>query len=203
MFSVIEFGCIQSKGWTEESKCIYNKDGNACRLANLIGVVGCIGATALLALEAFFQNISSIKVRRRAVAGDLGFSAAWAGLNLIVFMYLAVAWSKSEPPVFGEGINTARAAIIFALLSVPAWLGCAYFAWIRWQSGADMGQFAAGGFEGLDGQQPGAEYTAQPDQYGAGYEGQTGYQDGQYVQPAAGAAAGTNPFTSTYQAPAY
>lgn len=187
MFASIVFGCISNKGWTEDKKCIYNNDGSACRLGNLVGLVGCFGAIALLALEAFFQNISSIKVRRRAVAADMGFSAAWAGLNFIVFAYLGIQWGKSPPPLFGEGINNARAVIAFALLSIPVWAGCAYFAWIRWQSGADMGQFV-----GEEGQQPGAEYSAYP------ADGQD-YQDGQQAAP------GNNPFAAgaDYQAPAY
>ena len=194
LFSCIVFGCIQNKGWNEDKKCIFNKDGNACSFAKMVGLVGILGAIAFLVLEALFQQISSIKIRRRAVAADLGFSAAWAGLNLITFLYLAIQWSKSDSPKFGEGINNARAAVAFCFFVAPVWAGCAYFAYLRWMSGADMAQFA--GTEGMDGQQPGADYTAYPqDQTMA-----AGYQEDYSAQPAAG----NNPFAGgNYQAPAY
>lgn len=191
LFSCIVFGCIQNKGWDEDKKCVFNKDGSACSFAKMVGLVGILGSIALLVLEAFFQQISSIKIRRRAVAADLGFSAAWAGLNIITFLYLAIAWSKSESPKFGEGINNARAAIAFCFFVAPIWAGCAYFAYLRWMSGADMAQFT-----GAEGQQPGADYTAYPqDQTGAGYQDDYSQQ----------AAAGNNPFAAgdQYQAPAY
>ncbi|KAI1293732.1 Synaptogyrin-3 [Halotydeus destructor] len=190
IFSCIVFGCIQSKGWNDDKKCIFNNDGNACSLTKMVSMVGIVGAIALLVLEALFQQLSSIKLRRRAVAGDLGFSAAWAGLNVIIFLYLTIAWSKSELPRFGIGINGARVAMVFSLLAAPAWAGCAYFAYLRWMSGADMSQFA-GGFEEVGQAQPGAEYAAQYTAQDAG-----GYQEDYAQQPAA-----SNPFAN-YQ-PAY
>jgi hypothetical protein len=209
LFSVIVFGCISNKGWLEDEGikpvCIFNKDGNACRIGNTVALVGFIGALALLVLEALFQSLSSIKIRKRAVLADLGFSAAWAALYLIAFAYLGIAWSKSPYPRFGEGINNARSAVAFSFFSIPVWAGCAYFAWIRWQSGTDMGQFA-GGFEtGLPptdafaGQQAGG-YAAVPNAMGDpnAYASTTAGYD----QSGVGA---NNPFAApaTYQAPAY
>lgn len=202
LFSVIVFGCISNKGWNEDGPkpvCIFNKDGNACRIGNLVGVVGFIGALVLLVLEALFQNLSSIKVRKRAVAVDIGFSAAWAILYLIAFAYLGIAWGRSDYPRFGEGINNARSAVAFSFFSIPVWAGCAYFAWQRWQTGADMSQFASG-FEGQV--PPGAEYSAYP-------VGQTDpnamYAVDDYTQQQQQPGMDANPFAAgnAYQAPAY
>jgi len=193
LFSVVVFGCISNKGWNEEGVkpvCIFNKDGNACRLANMVSLVGFIGALALLVLEALFQNLSSIKIRKRAVMADLGFSAVWAALFLIVFAYLGIAWGKSDYPKWGEGINNARSAVAFSFFSIPVWAGCAYFAWMRWQSGTDMGQFAST-FEA-------GQYAPQ-DSYMAGTAGYT--DPNAMAAPDAGYgvdpnAVGNNPFAS-------
>jgi len=118
---------------------------------------------------------------------------------------MGIAWLKSPYPKFGEGINNARSAVAFALLSIPVWAGCAYFAWIRWQSGADMGQFASGFEAGQMGGVPGQDpYGGQAGGYAAV---PTATDAGAYAATTAGyedqSAGGVNPFGATYQAPAY
>ena len=73
---MVVFGCISAKGW-HKGKCLYNNDNSACSFGSLLGLVGFVASIAFLILEALFHNISSIKMRRRAVLLDLGFS----GLN--------------------------------------------------------------------------------------------------------------------------
>ncbi len=75
--SVIVFGCISAKGWYKDGpkeKCLYNNDNNACRLGSGLGLIGLLASIAFLIIEALFQNLSSIKIRRRVVVFDLGFS---------------------------------------------------------------------------------------------------------------------------------
>lgn len=164
-------------------------------------MIGFIAALALLLLEAMFQNLSSIKIRKRAVTADLAFSGLWAAFYLIVFAYLMIAWTKSPYPKFGEGINNARSAVAFSLLSIPVWAGCAYFAWIRWQSGTDMAQFA-GGFDAAGNPIPPAQdgYAYAAADQGAAIDA-SAYAG--YDQSAAGVNAGVNPFASPYQTSAY
>ena len=144
MCSVVVFGCISNKGWFKEGKretCIYFNDNNACRLGSGLGLIGFLASIALLVVEAMFQNLSSIKIRRRVVAFDLGFSGIlrchefitnknilsrfvglWAVLYAICFVYLGIAWGRSGWPPYGEGINSARAAIAFSFFSIFAWV---------------------------------------------------------------------------------
>jgi len=71
------FGCINAKGWyklEKQEKCLFNNDNNACRLGSGLGLIGFLASIAFLIVEALFQNLSSIKIRRRVVAFDLGFS---------------------------------------------------------------------------------------------------------------------------------
>lgn len=123
--SLIVWACISLNGWTKKGKrevCLFNSDNSACRFGSVIGFIGFLGAIAFLGLEAMFQNLSSIKLRRRAVMIDLGFSGAWAALFLFVFAYLAIAWGKSPYPPLGQGINNCRAAIAFAFFAIAAWV---------------------------------------------------------------------------------
>ncbi len=74
---MIVFGCISAKGWYKDGakeKCLYNNDNTACRLGSGLGLIGFLASIALLIVEALFQNFSSIKIRRRVVTFDLGFS---------------------------------------------------------------------------------------------------------------------------------
>ncbi|RWS07991.1 zinc finger protein 598-like isoform X3 [Dinothrombium tinctorium] len=176
-------------GWYEDKVCLYNQDGNACRLGTLLGGIGLLASIALLAIEAFFQNLSSIKMRRRVVALDLAFSALWSLLYFICFVYLEIAWNQSPYPPYGYGLNSLRTAIVFSFFSVFVWAGCAYFAWLRWKAGADMSQFASG-FEGED---LSAGYAS----YAAGADGtDVGYQEGMYTGP-------IDQFQGNYSAPTY
>ena len=148
MCSVIVFGCINAKGWYKEGKiekCLINRDNNACRLGSGLGLIGFLASIAFLILEALFQNLSSVKIRRRVVAFDLGFSGikslksikylilsnlfkgVWAVLFAICFAYLGISWAKSDWPPYGEGINSCRAAIAFSFFSIASWVGLTRF----------------------------------------------------------------------------
>ncbi|KAH7637516.1 synaptogyrin [Dermatophagoides farinae] len=145
--SIIVWCCISFNAWHRKGRkefCLYNNDNAACRFGSTIGFIGFLAATAFLVLEAIFQNLSSIKLRRRAVLVDAGFSASWSILYLIVFGYLGIAWGKADYPYLGNGINNCRAAIVFSFFSIAAWGACAYLAHARWQQGADMTEFTSG-----------------------------------------------------------
>nr|CAG4648939.1 EOG090X0FHR [Polyphemus pediculus] len=141
LFSIIVFGSISSKGWhllNGKEVCIYNFDGNACNYGTGIGVIAFLAAALLLAGEYFFPQMSSVKTRRHYVLGDLGFSALWSFLYAVGFIYLASAWTKtlSTPDSIASG-NNLRAAIAFSFFSVFTWAGSAFFAYQRYNQGAD------------------------------------------------------------------
>ena len=122
---VVVWACISMNAWHKKGRkeiCLFNADGTACRLGSGLAFVGFLAAMGFLALEAVFSSISSIKVRRRLVAADIGFSALWAGLFFIEFWYLTIAWNKSDYPPMGKGINNCRAAIVFSLFNIATWV---------------------------------------------------------------------------------
>lgn len=136
LFAVIVFGCISSEGWLDD-KCLYNNDSHACNMGVGVGVIAFLASIALLILEAMFDNLSSIKLRRRAVVGDMAFSGFWAFMWFVCFCYLADAWRKSEMSLDGYGVSNVRAAIAFSFFSIGTWGGCVFFAFQRYRQGAD------------------------------------------------------------------
>ncbi|XP_074604716.1 synaptogyrin [Brevipalpus obovatus] len=203
LFSVVVYGSINNKGWYKQ-KCLYNGSGNVCRFGQTLGLFGLLGAVVLLVLEGLFQNISSIKVRRRIVAGDLGFSALWAVLYFFCFATLGISWSRSPYPEFGYGINNLRAAIAFSFFSIFSWAGCAYFIYLRWKAGFEMPQFS-GGYED-ESAPPAAEYYpyASGDANDAAYRDQGVYSQPSYDQYSGGnMPAGISQQQTSYPAPTY
>ncbi|KPM08308.1 synaptogyrin-3-like protein [Sarcoptes scabiei] len=231
--SIIVWTCISLNAWHKKGRretCLFNNDNSACRFGSTIGFIGFIAATAFLVLEAFFQNLSSIKVRRRTVLGDIGFSGedeilslylmtiiylnsgVWSVLYLIVFGYLAISWGKSDYPYLGQGINNCRAAIVFALISIATWAGCAYLAYLRWQEGADMTQFTSGFDPSVFQNQPQPGFATGTENYSTSYPSN---EQGNYSAYTSGMTEQdpsyqSNPFTSMgqqhsmdYQAPSY
>ena len=119
-----------------EDKCIIN-ESNACGFAVFVGVLAFLGGVGLLVLEAKFESISSIKIRRRAVIADLAFTGVWAAFWFVAFCYLVNQWSKTEEEELpaGYGVSNAKAAIAFSLFSVPVWGALAYFSYLALSAG--------------------------------------------------------------------
>ena len=143
----------------------------------------------LLALEARFEQISSVKIRRRAVLADLGFTAAWAFCWFIGFCYMANQWSKTEEDstIAGYGETNAQAAVAFSFFSIPVWLALAYLSYLRYQQGV------ANAFN------PGFESDAAGGMPRGGYSSYPGAPDDHY-QEAPFASPGQN---QGFQSPAY
>ncbi|KAG8191807.1 hypothetical protein JTE90_022800 [Oedothorax gibbosus] len=161
VFSIVVFGCIGSEGWIRD-KCLYNNDTHACNFGTGIGVIAFLGSVGLLVTDVMFNNISSIKVRRRTVIADMAFSAAMVFMWFVTFCYLSDAWRKSPMPRHGYGVNNMRGAIAFSFFSIPVWAACIFFAYQRYKQGADTA-FMSTGYEGEGGMPGEAPYTSYPD----------------------------------------
>lgn len=65
-----------------------------------------------------------------------------AGINtlffLLLFVFLAITWLKSEYPPFGHSINCCRIAILLSFLAIFTLAACTGLAYVRYQSGADV-----------------------------------------------------------------
>ncbi len=119
------FGTISSQGWTREdgkSVCVVNGSTATCHFATFVGVLGFVGAGALLVGEWFFEQFSSIKTRKHYVIADMAFSGAWAAFSAICFLVLVVGWTKTDTSRYGYATANVLGAIFFSLCSVFAWV---------------------------------------------------------------------------------
>lgn len=79
MFSIAVFGPIVNEGYVNadsgpELRCVFNGNAGACRFGVALGLGAFFACAAFLLLDVRFQQISSVRDRRRAVLLDLGFS---------------------------------------------------------------------------------------------------------------------------------
>lgn len=84
MFSIAVFGPIVNEGYVNtdsgpELRCVFNGNAGACRFGVALGLGAFLACAAFLLLDLRFQQISSVRDRRRAVLLDLGFSGGRAG----------------------------------------------------------------------------------------------------------------------------
>ncbi|KAF2350685.1 Marvel domain [Trinorchestia longiramus] len=142
LFSIIIFGCISSQGWAMNAKgeeyCLYNEDSNACNYGTGISVIAFLASIGFLVGEFFFEQMSSIKTRKRYVIADLAFSGFWAVLYFIAFCYLTNQWGKSETPLNNIGVNNVQGAIAFCFFSIFTWAALGYLAFLRFKQGSEQ-----------------------------------------------------------------
>ena len=79
MFSIAVFGPIVNEGYVNadsgpELRCVFNGNAGACRFGVALGLGAFLACSCFLLLDVRFQQISSVRDRRRAVLLDLGFS---------------------------------------------------------------------------------------------------------------------------------
>lgn len=150
--------------------CLFNHYNGICRFGSLT-LISFLVCVALLILELLFGHISSLKVRKRIAIGDVIVSGVNTIYYLLLFVFLAIAWLKSDYPPFGHSINCCRVAILLSFLAIFALSACTGLAYVRYQSGADMSQF-------MNEEQIIQEQAQYYDQSG-NYQQQGGYADPQ------------------------
>lgn len=78
IFSIVVFGSIVNEGYinigSERLYCVYNKNNDACNFGITTGIIAFLGCLFFLFLDMKFQQISSIKDRKKAVMVEIGFS---------------------------------------------------------------------------------------------------------------------------------
>nr|KAF6356156.1 synaptogyrin 3 [Myotis myotis] len=93
VFAIAVFGPIVNEGYVNsddgpELRCVFNGNAGACRFGVTLGLGAFLACAAFLLLDLRFQQISSVRDRRRAVLLDLGFSGVWSFLWFVGFCFL-------------------------------------------------------------------------------------------------------------------
>uniref|UniRef100_A0A8C5S7V2 MARVEL domain-containing protein n=1 Tax=Laticauda laticaudata TaxID=8630 RepID=A0A8C5S7V2_LATLA len=86
VFSIVVFGSIINEGYVNTDKspvlhCIFNSNEGACNYGIAIGLLAFLACTFFLVMDLYFQQISSVKDRKRLVLMDLGFSGMSVGME--------------------------------------------------------------------------------------------------------------------------
>ncbi|XP_036771848.2 synaptogyrin-3 [Manis pentadactyla] len=148
VFSIAVFGPILNEGYVNadsgpELRCVFNGNAGACRFGVALGLGAFLACAAFLLLDARFQQISSVRDRRRAVLLDLGFSGLWSFLWFVGFCFLTNQWQRTAPgPGTAQAGDAARAAIAFSFFSIFSWVALTVKALQRFRLGTDMSLFA-------------------------------------------------------------
>ncbi|XP_046953951.1 synaptogyrin-3 isoform X1 [Lynx rufus] len=131
VFSIAVFGPIVNEGYVNtdsgpELRCVFNGNAGACRFGVALGLGAFLACAAFLLLDVRFQQISSVRDRRRAVLLDLGFSGLWSFLWFVGFCFLTNQWQRTAPgPGTLQAGDAARAAIAFSFFSILSWVSAA------------------------------------------------------------------------------
>uniref|UniRef100_A0A8B9L4P7 Synaptogyrin n=1 Tax=Astyanax mexicanus TaxID=7994 RepID=A0A8B9L4P7_ASTMX len=128
IFSMVVFGSIINEGYvnfdSETLYCVFNKNYDACNYGITIGLVAFIACIFFMILDMKFQQISSVKDRKKAVMLEIGFSGFWTFMWFVCFCFLANQWQRTttdELPL-NQGADAARAAIAFSFFSIFTWV---------------------------------------------------------------------------------
>ncbi|NXK92865.1 SNG3 protein, partial [Formicarius rufipectus] len=195
IFSIVVFSSIVNEcyvnrdGHDSKLLCIFNENDSACGFGVAVGVIAFFGCMFFCMLDLYFQQISSVKDRKRAVLLDLGFSGLLAFLWFVAFCFLANQWQRTTlSRGFAQGADAARAAIAFSFFSIIMWVVLALRALQRYRLGTDMSLFAPEQFP--------AEAAAPYPGYPVGTEGTDAYQSPPFSDT-------LEPNPKGYQVPAY
>uniref|UniRef100_A0A8C3NS46 Synaptogyrin n=2 Tax=Passeriformes TaxID=9126 RepID=A0A8C3NS46_9PASS len=197
IFSIVVFGSIVNECYVNKDSqhpellCIFNENESACSYGIAVGVIAFFGCIFFFVVDLYFQQISSVKDRKRAVLLDLGFSGFLAFLWFVAFCFLANQWQRTTlTRGFSQGADAARAAITFSFFSIIIWVVLALRALQRYRLGTDMSLFATEQF----GADPSASYPGYPG--GSGVESTETYQSPPFTET-------LEPNPKGYQVPAY
>ncbi|XP_009284883.1 PREDICTED: synaptogyrin-3 [Aptenodytes forsteri] len=197
IFSIVVFGSIVNECYVNTDSqnpqllCIFNKNESACSYGIAVGIIAFFGCIFFFVVDLYFQQISSVKDRKRAVLLDLGFSGFLSFLWFVAFCFLANQWQQTTMSKgVSQGADAARAAITFSFFSIIVWVALAVKALQRYRLGTDMSLFATDQFA----TDPNAAYPGYPT--GSGIESTETYQSPPFTETL-----DTNP--KGYQVPAY
>uniref|UniRef100_A0A8C6XKB3 Synaptogyrin n=1 Tax=Naja naja TaxID=35670 RepID=A0A8C6XKB3_NAJNA len=153
VFSIVVFGSIINEGYVNTDKspvlhCIFNSNEGACNYGIAIGLLAFLACTFFLVMDLYFQQISSVKDRKRLVLVDLGFSGFWSFLWFVAFCFLANQWQRTpDSKGASQGGDAARAAIAFSFFSIISWVALTIKALQRYRMGTDMSLFTTDQFD--------------------------------------------------------
>ncbi|CAB1350400.1 unnamed protein product, partial [Coregonus sp. 'balchen'] len=176
VFSLVVFASIVNEGYvnlgSERLHCVFNKNGDACNYGVFCGVGGLLLCSFFFLVDVKFQQISSIKDRKKVVMLEVGVSGFWTFLWFVSFCFLTNQWSRTAPEdlPLNQGADAARASITFSFFSVLTW---------KYLLGTDMTLFTT---DHLDGVAPVTPYLPPTTTTGGAIEPSDNYQSPPFTE---------------------
>lgn len=136
IFSVIVFACIASEELYQLGSCPLNGDAHTCGFGISVGVLSFLICILFLIIDARFDSISSIKIRKRAVILDFVLSVAMAIVWFLCFCYLCDSWRKTDDEIKKRaGVHEVNTAIAFSFFSIITWAMISLLNFLRYRQG--------------------------------------------------------------------
>lgn len=125
VFAVVVLGCVTNEGYVNRPDsalelCVFNGNAVACRYSIATATLGLVWTSVFLGLDLYFHQIKTVQDRKRTIQADILITGLWSCLWFVDFCFLSNQWqfSRSEDNPLNEGVDAARAAILFCFLSV-------------------------------------------------------------------------------------
>eukprot|EP00124_Ichthyophonus_hoferi_P000898 Ihof_evm7s39 gene=Ihof_evmTU7s39 len=139
IFAAVVFGCITDRCKPEEY-CVFNNSG-ACNFGIGLGVFTFLISAIFLVADVYGHENFAL-MRKPFAKLEAVVNIAIAFLWFVSFCFLTDQWRKDRgPPAFfpthhwsSRVINNAQGAIIFALLSLIAWIGSSAVVYARYKA---------------------------------------------------------------------
>ncbi|RNA36286.1 synaptogyrin-2-like [Brachionus plicatilis] len=136
LFSLIVFSSIATEASYKQGTCAMNNDGTACGYGILVGVIGFLSCIVFLILDARFENLSSIKIRKRVVVADMIFSFVWSVVWFLIFCYNANEWRKTSAELEAKSeAYLIRLSLAFTFFSIITWSMIGLLNFLRYRQG--------------------------------------------------------------------
>lgn len=164
LISIIVFGCLADKSYSDiNDHCLIN-DSDACNLGVGVGVVAMLMCLAAYTKDFMYAFISNHQLRKILLIVDAAAFGTYGLLWFITFVYMAAEWGEvtdferdNYVKQNGGDVDTIQAAITFSFFAILVWAAIAilnviyYFYWVGWpcvqQGSMDYGS----GYESIPG----------------------------------------------------
>lgn len=154
VFAIVVFAVASDS--EHQHTCYYNADNAVCGFSVFVGVMAFLACSALILSDVYFENITSVQIRKYIVMGDLGFSGLWAFFFFVNFCNVASAWHKTvNERIVEVAASNPGAIMAFSIFSIITFGGLTFFALKRYRAGVTEQFATASDYNGQPGMEAG------------------------------------------------
>lgn len=144
LFSIVVFACLASQGW-HKGKCFDSVlvSHGVCGYGTAVGVIAFVSLLIFLALDAMFDNVSNIQLRKYIVIADITWFGIMSFLWFVSFCYMAASWRNAvDAAAVKSGVE---ASITFSFFSTLVFVVLCLLAVMQYRQGVSIGSVHGSG----------------------------------------------------------